>query len=59
MKPAVAAAVAAASGSSTDGGGTVAGLTGPTAPVPPSRLYVQEADGEMRLATVLATQQGL
>jgi hypothetical protein len=55
----VAAAVAAVSGGSSTSGAAVAGLTGPSAPVPPSRLYVQEADGEMRLATVLVTQQGL
>lgn len=65
LKPAVAAAVAAvaAGSSSSTGGGcgpaVVAGLAGPRAPVPPSRLYVQEADGEMRLATVLVSQQGL
>lgn len=61
LKPAVAAAVAAACGGSAaavDAGGV--GLSASSnPPVPPSRLYLQEADGEMRLAAVLVSQQGL
>lgn len=59
LKAAVAAAVAAAAGGNVGSGHVVPGLPTSSPPVPPSRLYVQEADGEMRLATVLVTQQGL
>lgn len=46
LKPSVAAAVAAAAG---------AGDALAAAPVPPSRMYVQEADGEMRMAFTLVS----
>lgn len=63
LRPAVAAAVAAASGVPAGGSGCVSGVSGiagPSGPpVPPSRLYLQEADGEMRLAALLVSQQGL
>jgi hypothetical protein len=65
LRPAVAAAVAAAvagrggGGRVGSSGGSLGGGGGGTvAPVPPSRLYVEEADGEMRLATVLVSQSG-
>jgi hypothetical protein len=47
LKPAVAAAIAAATGSSAA-----------TGVQPPSRMYLQEADGEMRTALVLVSEQG-
>jgi hypothetical protein len=60
LKPAVALAVAGRGGGGvgSTGGSLGGGGGGPAAPVPPSRLYVQEADGEMRLATVLVSQAG-
>jgi hypothetical protein len=49
LKPAVAAALAAVSGGSS---AAAAGVQ------PPSRMYLQEADGEMRMALVLVSEQG-
>ena len=63
LKPAVAAAVAAMSGGPAVAAAPQPGVVLPggssAPPVPPSRLFVQEADAEMRLATVLVSQQGL
>jgi hypothetical protein len=54
--PAAAAAAAVAPGRTGGSGGGGGGGEGVL--VPPSRLYLQEADGEMRVASVLVAQHG-
>ena len=51
---------AAAAVPATGAGAAAAGAAGAAAaPLPPSRMYAQEADGEMRLAFALVSQPGL
>jgi hypothetical protein len=54
LNSAVAAAVAAATG----GKGSAAAAAAGGSVQPPSRMYLQEADGEMRMALVLVSVQG-